>query len=356
MAGQQRPSLSNSSFPPLSSWVRAASPGRRAAVPHPLPAATTSHAGAPHLVAGPWGSDPVSLALRPAWGAEPSAAGGAPTAAGAASALATVADVVPAGTAGLEDPNPRHRQSPRHWLSIRRLLHRSPTRDTLSPRSPLPVRSTLLDRPACGKRPSRGSASARPTMLSLLKLPRRNSTSPRLRLTTAGPPPLTPWAACTASRPHRQSGPGLAPSPRCSGMTRLTRSWLSSTYRLGVSRTFASWFRSSWSHSRHPTRAGGTYFSPFAATPWMTTSSMTPPAWRRLLRGCASTASCSPESWGRSPSTSTASSGTFRTLELLGLPSRASSWATPRPGLSASTQPSAPSSRETSASASTAAR
>jgi hypothetical protein len=32
-------------------------------------------------------------------------------------------------------------------------------------------------------------------------------------------------------------------------MTRLTRSWLSSTFRLGVSRTFASWFRSSWSQS-----------------------------------------------------------------------------------------------------------
>jgi hypothetical protein len=106
MAGQQRPSLSTSSFPPLSSWVRAASPGRRAVVPHPLPAATASPAGAPSLVPGPWGSDPVSPALLPAWGAEPSAAGGAPTAAGAASALAAVADVVPAGTAGLEDPNP----------------------------------------------------------------------------------------------------------------------------------------------------------------------------------------------------------------------------------------------------------
>ena len=44
-------------------------------------------------------------------------------------------------------------------------------------------------------------------------------------------------------------------------MTRLTRSWLSFTFRLGVSRTFASWFLSSWSQSRRPTHAGGTYSS-----------------------------------------------------------------------------------------------
>jgi hypothetical protein len=169
-----------------------------------------------------------------------------------------------------------------------------------------------------------------------------------------GPPPLTPWASCTASR---SSEPGTAPPPRCSGMTRLTRSWLSSTFRLGVSKTFAPWSLSSWSPSRRPTHAGETYSSsPFAATPWMTTSSATPPAWRRLPRGCASTASCSPGSWGRSPSTSTASFETFLTLGLLGWPSRASSWATPRPRLSASTRPSAPSSRGTSASVSTAAR
>jgi hypothetical protein len=185
----------------------------------------------------------------------------------------------------------------------------------------------------------------------------RGGTAPRLRPTTAGSPPLPPWAACTASRPHRPSEPGPAPSPRCSGMTRLTRSWLNSTFRLGVSKTFASWFPSSWSQSRHPTRADGTSsYSPFAATPSMTTSSATPPAWRRLPRGCASTASCSPGSWGRSPSIYTASSGTFLTLGLFGLPSRASSWATPRPGLSASTPLSAPSSRGTSVSVRTAAR
>jgi hypothetical protein len=109
------------------------------------------------------------------------------------------------------------------------------------------------------------------------------------------------------------------PSPRCSGMTRLTRSWLSSTFKLGVSRIFVSWFLSSSSQSRRPTHDGGTYSSlPFAATPWMTTSSATSPAWCRLPRGFASTASYSPGSWGRSPSTSTASSGTFLMLGLSG--------------------------------------
>jgi hypothetical protein len=96
-----------------------------------------------------------------------------------------------------------------------------------------------------------------------------------------GPPPLHPSATCTASRPHRLSTPGPAPSPRCSGMTRLTRLWLSSTFRLGVSRTFVSWFLSSSSQSHCPTHAGGTYSSlSFVATPWMTTSSATSPAWR----------------------------------------------------------------------------
>jgi hypothetical protein len=180
-----------------------------------------------------------------------------------------------------------------------------------------------------------GSASVRPPMLSLLILPRRNSSSPRLRPTTAGSPPLPPWAECTVSRPHRPSEPDPALSPWCCGMTRLTRSWLSSTFRLGVSRTSASWFLSSWSQSHRPTHANGTYYSsPFAATLWMTTSSATPPAWHRPPRGYASTASCSPGSWGRSLLTSTASSGTSLTLGLFGLPSRASFWATPRPGLS----------------------
>jgi hypothetical protein len=57
-------------------------------------------------VAGAWGSVPASPVLRPAWGAGPSVAGGALTAAGTASALAAVADAVPAGVAGLEDPPP----------------------------------------------------------------------------------------------------------------------------------------------------------------------------------------------------------------------------------------------------------
>jgi hypothetical protein len=70
-------------FPPLSSWVRAASPGRPAAVP-------------PAAAAG----------LRPPWGAGPIAAGGSLTATGTASVLAAVADAPPAGVAGPEDPPP----------------------------------------------------------------------------------------------------------------------------------------------------------------------------------------------------------------------------------------------------------
>jgi hypothetical protein len=70
-------------FPPLSSWVRAASPSRRAVLP---PAA--------------------AAALRPPWGAGPIAAGGAFTATGTASVLAAVADVPPAGVAGPEDAPP----------------------------------------------------------------------------------------------------------------------------------------------------------------------------------------------------------------------------------------------------------
>jgi hypothetical protein len=57
-------------------------------------------------VAGTWGSFPASPALGPAWGAGPNTAGGALPAAGTASALAAVADAVPAGVAGLEDPPP----------------------------------------------------------------------------------------------------------------------------------------------------------------------------------------------------------------------------------------------------------
>jgi transposase InsO family protein len=72
------------------------------APPHPLPVA----AGAQALVAGAWGSVPASPALGPAWGAGPTVTGGALTAAGTASALAAVANVLPAGVAGPEDPPP----------------------------------------------------------------------------------------------------------------------------------------------------------------------------------------------------------------------------------------------------------
>jgi hypothetical protein len=145
MAGEQPP-LSPSTFPPLSSWAWAASPGCRClswprdlswprrqwccrrrrggragpaaaavavggraplAPPYPLLAVVAaSPAGAQALVAGAWGSVPTSPALGPAWGAGPTDAGGALTAAGTASALAAVADAVPAGVAGPEDPPP----------------------------------------------------------------------------------------------------------------------------------------------------------------------------------------------------------------------------------------------------------
>jgi hypothetical protein len=106
-----------------------------------------------------------------------------------ASALTAVATVVPAG---LQIRRTLPRQSPHRWSSlhilssISRLLHWSPIRDTPSPPSPLPARSTRRDRHVYGKRPSCGSVSARPPTLSLLRLPLRNSSSPRLQPTTRG--------------------------------------------------------------------------------------------------------------------------------------------------------------------------
>jgi hypothetical protein len=93
MAGEQRP-LSPSTFPPLSSWARAASPGGRAA--------------AGGAVTGAWGFPvPASPALGSAWGAGPrDASGTLLTAARTAMALAAVADVVPTGVASQADPPP----------------------------------------------------------------------------------------------------------------------------------------------------------------------------------------------------------------------------------------------------------
>jgi hypothetical protein len=93
MAGEQRP-LSPSTFPPLSSWARAASPGRRAAA---------EGAGT-----GAWGlSVPASPALGPAWGAGARDDSGALlNAAGTSMALVVVADVVLPGVASPVDPLP----------------------------------------------------------------------------------------------------------------------------------------------------------------------------------------------------------------------------------------------------------
>jgi hypothetical protein len=249
MAGEQPP-LSHSTFPPLSSWARAASPGRRAVTASLAAAAAVVRGRASWPVPTPSPPPPLPpLQVRRRWWQGRGGPCPPPLRSGRCGGLGPPPPVKPSQLRAPPRPLrlwrmqfPRvlpvrrtlPRQFPRRWSSISRLLHRSPTQDTPAPPSLLPVRSTLRDRPVCGKRPSCGSA--RPPTLSLLRLPRRNSSSPRLRPTMAGPPPLTPWAACTVSRP---SEPGPAPSPRCSSMTRLTRSWLGSTFRLEVSRTFA---------------------------------------------------------------------------------------------------------------------
>jgi hypothetical protein len=109
MAGEPSPPLLAARAQPLP-WggPRALPPPPWAgAPPRPLPAAAAaaaSPADAQAVVAGTWGSFPASPALRPAWGAGPNAAGGALPAAG--TAFAAVADAVPAGVAGPEDPPP----------------------------------------------------------------------------------------------------------------------------------------------------------------------------------------------------------------------------------------------------------
>jgi hypothetical protein len=232
-------------FPPLSSssWARAAAPGAGAVAAAAAPPGCAG-AGSGALAAAGAGDarPPAATAASPAPGARPPL----PLRSGRCGQQGLVPLLGPSPPRApplslllwrvrfrLELPVRRilPLRSPLRWSSIRRLLHRPPTRFTPSPPSPLPVRNMRRDRPVCGKRPSCGSTSVRPLTLSLLKLPRRNSSSLRLRRPTAGPPLLPPWAACTEPSP--------APPPRCSGMTRLTRSWLSSTFRLGVSRTFA---------------------------------------------------------------------------------------------------------------------
>jgi hypothetical protein len=77
-------------------WAPPAPPHRRRCLP-------CRCAGAGGRGVGPI---PASPALGPAWGAGPTTAGGALTTAGTSSALAAVADAVPAGIAGPEDPPP----------------------------------------------------------------------------------------------------------------------------------------------------------------------------------------------------------------------------------------------------------
>jgi hypothetical protein len=261
-------------FPPLSSWVRTASPGRLAAV-----------------------ALAAAAALRPSWGAGPIAAGGALTTTGTTSVLAAVADVPPVGVAGPEDPPPP--------IPPSLVVDPHPVVDPSPPPPPVAHQGyTVAALTAARAEHAAGQARLREATLVWERereaagaIAAQIAAAEQLLVSPAthdgGSPPLTPWAECTASRPHRPSEPGPAPTPpRCCGMTRLTRSWLSSTFRLGVSKTFASWFLSSWSHSRRPMHAGGTYSSsPFAATLWMTTSSATvgaktktPPFARGLCR------------------------------------------------------------------------
>jgi hypothetical protein len=148
---------------------------RRGRPPSPSPPPSSCRrcipADAQALVAGTWGPFPASPALGPAWGPlvglSPLRAPPRP--------LRLWRMRFPQG---LPVWTTLPRRSHRHLTLISRFLHRSPLRDTPSPPSPLLVRNTRHDRPGCGKRPSCGSATARPPTLSLLKLPRRNSSSP----------------------------------------------------------------------------------------------------------------------------------------------------------------------------------
>jgi hypothetical protein len=324
--------------PSLVPPLRVASPGR--------------HAAAGGAVTGPWG--------LPAWGAGPrDASGTLLTAAGSAMALAAVTDVVPAGVASTADPPPPNPPSlivdppPVVDQPPPPVAHQGHTVAALTAaRAEHAVRQARLRETTLVWEREREAADAIAAQIAaaeqLLASPVAHDGGATSSDTVGGV-----YGVPTA--PPVGTGPRTIPTVLWHDPTDLLVGQLH--LQAGVSRTFASWFLSSWSQSRRPTHAGGTYSSsPFAATLWMTTPSATPPAWHRLPRGCASTASCSPGSWGRSPVTSTASSGTSLTLGLFGLPSRASSWATPRPGLSILTQPSAPSSRETSPSVSTVAR
>jgi hypothetical protein len=285
MAGEQRP-FSPSTFPPLS-WARAASPSMRAAAGGAVPAPTAaaaSLAGAPALVAGVWGSVPASPALGPAWGAGPSAASGALlTTVGTATTLAAVADAAPVGVAGPEDPPPPIPPSlvvdpppVVNQLPPPPVAHQGNTVAALTAaRAEHAARQARLREAALMWQREREAADAIAAQIAaaeqLLASPAAHDGGATSSDTVGGvyDVPIVPTV-----------GTGPRTIPRCSGMTRLTRSWLSSIFKLGVSRTFASWFLSSWSQSRRPTHAGGTYSSPFAATPWMTTSFATPPAWR----------------------------------------------------------------------------
>jgi hypothetical protein len=147
--------------------VAAAPPGRAGAGSGAAAAAGGGGGRLPTAAAA--SPDPGTRAAPPGRagaGSGAATAGGALPAASTTSALAAVADAVPARVAGSEDPPP---PIPLHWSSIHllssisHLLHRSPTRSTSSSPSPLPARSTRRDRPVCGERQARLRGATRGT-------------------------------------------------------------------------------------------------------------------------------------------------------------------------------------------------
>jgi hypothetical protein len=264
-------------FPPLSSssWARAAAPPR-ADSPGPTGTGGAVAAGgrtAPYVARAP----PVSPALEPEWGSGPSAAGGALTAASTASTLTAVATAVPAGLQIrrtlppplVVDQPPAVDQSPPPPVSHHGYIAVALT----AARAEHAARQARLREAAlmweCEREAADTIAAQITTAEQLLALPVAHDGG-----ATSSDTVGVVYGVPTVGTGHRTTTTVLWHDPADPLVAQLH------TFRLGVSKTFASWSPSSWSQSRRPTHAGGTYSSPFAATPSMTTSSTTPPAWR----------------------------------------------------------------------------
>jgi hypothetical protein len=153
-------------------------------------------------------------------GAGPTATSEALPAAGTASALAAMADALPAGVAGskdphlpIPDPRPIADQPPPPPVA-----HQGYTIAALTgARAEHAARQARLREASLVWEHEREAADAIAAQITMAE---QLLASPAAH--DGGPPPLTLWAACTVSRPHRMSEPGPAPSPRCSSMTQLT--------------------------------------------------------------------------------------------------------------------------------------